>query len=84
MPSFQPDIRSQQLNRFAAFIGDERADNVRRQYGKPLKAIVILDSGVVGQPSSSASSSAAAAAADAAVKLQGALALAAGSGLELP
>eukprot|EP00775_Hariotina_reticulata_P012915 gene12915-13042_t len=48
VPSFQPDIRSQQLNRFAKFLGDERADNVRRQYGKPLKAIIILDSGVIG------------------------------------
>ncbi|WIA16894.1 hypothetical protein OEZ86_014082 [Tetradesmus obliquus] len=47
VPSFQPDIRSQQLNRFAAFIGDDRANNVRRQYGKPLKAIIILDSGVL-------------------------------------
>ncbi|KAF6264781.1 cyclophilin-like domain-containing protein [Scenedesmus sp. NREL 46B-D3] len=47
LPSFQPDIRSQQLNRFAKFLGDDRADNVRRQYGKPLKAIIILDSGVL-------------------------------------
>eukprot|EP00879_Flechtneria_rotunda_P020250 GHRR01021297.1.p1 GENE.GHRR01021297.1~~GHRR01021297.1.p1 ORF type:complete len:343 (+),score=85.95 GHRR01021297.1:223-1251(+) len=47
VPSFQPDIRSQQLNRFAKFLGDERADNVRRQYGKPLKAVIILDSGVL-------------------------------------
>jgi hypothetical protein len=47
VPSFQPDIRSQQLNRFAKFLGDDRADNVRRQYGKPLKAIIILDSGVL-------------------------------------
>jgi peptidyl-prolyl cis-trans isomerase B (cyclophilin B) len=31
VPSFQPDIRSQQLNRFAAFLGDERADSVRRR-----------------------------------------------------
>jgi hypothetical protein len=49
VPSFQPDIRSQQLNRFAKFLGDERADNVRRQYGKPLKAIIILESGVVDE-----------------------------------
>jgi len=72
VPSFQPDIRSQQLNRFAAFIGDERADNVRRQYGKPLRAIIIADSGVLP------------AAADAVAQQQGALALSAGSSLELP
>jgi hypothetical protein len=47
VPSFQPDIRSQQLNRFAKFLGDDRADKVRRQYGKPLQAIIILDSGVL-------------------------------------
>jgi hypothetical protein len=47
VPSFQPDIRSQQLNRFAKFIGDDRADKVRRQYGRPLQAIIILDSGVL-------------------------------------
>lgn len=73
VPSFQPDIRSQQLNRFAAFIGDERADNVRRQYGKPLRAIIISDSGVLP------------ATADAVAARQGALALSAGSSLgELP
>lgn len=72
MPSFQPDIRSQQLNRFAAFIGDERADSVRRQYGRPLKAVIVLDSGVLSS------------AADAAAAQQGSLALAAGSTLELP
>jgi hypothetical protein len=73
VPSFQPDIRSQQLNRFAAFIGDDRADNVRRQYGKPLKAIIISDSGVLpGTP-------------DEVRQKQGALALSAGSSLgELP
>jgi hypothetical protein len=32
VPSFQPDIRSQQLNRFAAFLGDERADKVARRW----------------------------------------------------
>lgn len=72
VPSFQPDIRSQQLNRFAAFIGDERADNVRRQYGKPLRAIIITDSGVL--PGT----------AEAVVAQQGALALKAGSSVGLP
>lgn len=72
VPSFKPDIRSQQLNRFAAFIGDERADNVRRQYGKPLRAIIITDSGVL--PGT----------AEAVVSQQGALALTAGSSVELP
>jgi hypothetical protein len=28
VPSFQPDPRSQQLNAFAKFIGDDRADKV--------------------------------------------------------
>lgn len=53
MPSFQPDIRSQQLNRFAKFLGDDRADKTRRQYGKPLKAIIILGSGVLTASDSS-------------------------------
>jgi hypothetical protein len=70
--SFQPDIRSQQLNRFAAFIGDERADNVRRQYGRPLRAIIISDSGVLPGTAS------------AVAQQQGALALSAGSRVELP
>jgi hypothetical protein len=29
------------------FIGDERADKVRRQYGRPLKAVVITEAGVL-------------------------------------
>ncbi|KAI8475866.1 MAG: cyclophilin-like domain-containing protein [Monoraphidium minutum] len=49
VPSFQPDARSQQLNAFAKFIGDDRADKVRRRYGRPLRAIVITSSGVVGE-----------------------------------
>lgn len=47
VPSFQPNARSRQLNRFAAFIGDERADNVARKYGRPLKAVVITGAGVL-------------------------------------
>ena len=49
VPSFQPDARSQQLNAFAKFIGDDRADKVRRRYGRPLKAVVITAAGVVGE-----------------------------------
>ncbi len=98
VPSFQPDIRSQQLNSFAKFIGDDRADKVRwscvrvclkgegsaaeratqyqpspspppsplyghplalpdpqvrRRYGRPLKAVVITAAGVVGEQKAS-------------------------------
>lgn len=108
VPSFQPDARSQQLNAFAKFIGDDRADKVRggaralaagmgaqgargkrrataprissancagprsiifatsahppmqlctqvrRRYGRPLKAIVITSAGVVGETKAAA------------------------------
>jgi peptidyl-prolyl cis-trans isomerase B (cyclophilin B) len=30
--------------------GDDRANNVRRKYGRPLKAVVILGSGVLPAP----------------------------------
>lgn len=46
---------------------------MRRQYGKPLKAIVILDSGVLPAD-----------AAEAALQQEGAMALKAGSIVELP
>ena len=49
VPSFQPDARSRQLNRFAAFIGDDRADKVARRYGRPLKAVIITRAGVLDE-----------------------------------
>jgi hypothetical protein len=55
VPSFQPDARSQQLNTFAKWIGDDRADKVRRRYGRPLKAVVVTGSGVVGEGGASSS-----------------------------
>lgn len=58
VPSFQPDARSQQLNRFAKMIGDERADNVRRQYGKPLRAIIISKAGVLAAGDAAAAAAA--------------------------
>ncbi|GBF91011.1 peptidyl-prolyl cis-trans isomerase, chloroplastic [Raphidocelis subcapitata] len=63
VPSFQPDARSQQLNAFAKFIGDDRADKVRRRYGRPLKAIVVTSAGVVGEAAAAPPTAAARAAA---------------------
>jgi len=45
--TFEPDARGRQLNRFAAFIGDDRADNVARRYGRPLRAVVVLKAEVL-------------------------------------
>jgi peptidyl-prolyl cis-trans isomerase B (cyclophilin B) len=47
VPTFEPDARQRQLNRFAAFIGDDRADNVARRYGRPLRAVVVLKAEVL-------------------------------------
>jgi peptidyl-prolyl cis-trans isomerase B (cyclophilin B) len=47
VPTFEPDARQRQLNRFAAFIGDDRADKVARRYGRPLRAVVVLKAEVV-------------------------------------
>jgi peptidyl-prolyl cis-trans isomerase B (cyclophilin B) len=47
VPTFQPSERANAMNRLAAAIGDDRANAVRRKYGKPLKAVVILGSGVM-------------------------------------
>lgn len=47
VPAFSADARQRQLNRFAAFIGDDRADNVARRYGRPLRAVVVLKAEVV-------------------------------------
>jgi len=48
-PTFEPDARQRQLNRFAAFVGDERADKVARRYGRPLRAVVVLKAAVLDQ-----------------------------------
>jgi peptidyl-prolyl cis-trans isomerase B (cyclophilin B) len=47
VPTFEPDARQRQLNRFAAFIGDDRADKVARRYGRPLRAVVVLKAEVL-------------------------------------
>lgn len=45
VPTFVADGRSRALNKLAQFIGDDRAEAVRRKYGKPLKAVVITGAG---------------------------------------
>jgi hypothetical protein len=47
VPTFTPDERGRALNMFASAIGDDRAAAVRRKYGRPLKAVVIMSAGLV-------------------------------------
>lgn len=47
IPTFRPAERIQSLNLVASFIGDERAAKVRAKYGRPLRSIVITDSGIL-------------------------------------
>jgi len=42
VPTFKPSDNARQLNVFAQSIGDDRAVRVRRKYGKPLKAVIIM------------------------------------------
>lgn len=52
MPVFGPSPVGNSLafNSLASAIGDDRAATVRRKYGKPLKAVVILGSEVLPPP----------------------------------
>jgi peptidyl-prolyl cis-trans isomerase B (cyclophilin B) len=52
--TFEPDARGRQLNRFAAFIGDDRADKVARRYGRPLRAVVVLKAEVLEEAGAAA------------------------------
>eukprot|EP00884_Botryococcus_braunii_P009119 jgi/Botrbrau1/18208/Bobra.53_1s0067.1 len=50
LPIFKPAERIQVLNKVASLIGDERAARVRAKYGRPLRSVVITDSGLVDNP----------------------------------
>jgi peptidyl-prolyl cis-trans isomerase B (cyclophilin B) len=45
VPTFRANDRTSALNILAGQLGDDRAAGVRRKYGKPLMAVVILDAG---------------------------------------
>lgn len=47
VPTFQLSERTRAFNTFAGAIGDDRAEAVRRKYGRPLKAVVIQLAGVL-------------------------------------
>eukprot|EP00803_Ostreobium_quekettii_P011105 evm.model.scf_344.2 EVM.evm.TU.scf_344.2 scf_344:23588-28295(-) len=47
VPVFNPSSKVKALNAIAGAVGDERAVRARRSWGTPLKAVVILDSGVL-------------------------------------
>ena len=46
VPTFQPNDSLIAYNKFAEFIGDDRASKTRSKWGKPLKAVVIVNSGI--------------------------------------
>ena len=45
VPTFKAGGRQEALNVLAGQLGDGRAAGVRRKYGRPLKAVVILGTG---------------------------------------
>jgi len=45
VPTFRANERTNALNMLAQKLGDDRAAGVRRKYGRPLKAVVILGAG---------------------------------------
>ena len=47
VPTFRANGRTSALNVLAGQLGDDRAAGVRRKYGRPFKAIVILGTGVL-------------------------------------
>lgn len=47
VPTFQPNDSLVAYNQFAEFIGDERATKARAKWGKPLKAVLIVNSGII-------------------------------------
>lgn len=60
VPTFTPSDNARSLNILAQALGDDRAANVRRKYGRPLKAVVILGSGLLSSAGGAASGAAAA------------------------
>ncbi|GMH36750.1 hypothetical protein BSKO_04623 [Bryopsis sp. KO-2023] len=47
IPTYTPSEKLKAFNTFASSFGDERAARARASWGRPLKAVVILDSGVL-------------------------------------
>lgn len=45
IPTYRPDEKIRQFNDFAEFLGDERAQNARANWNKPLKTVYISDCG---------------------------------------
>jgi peptidyl-prolyl cis-trans isomerase B (cyclophilin B) len=45
VPAFRANGRTSAINMLAGQLGDDRAAGVRRKYGRPLKAVVILGAG---------------------------------------
>ncbi|MEW5299173.1 MAG: hypothetical protein WDW36_002213 [Sanguina aurantia] len=48
VPTFKPNDNNRALNQFAELIGDDRAQVVRRKYGRPLRAVVITEAKLLG------------------------------------
>ena len=42
VPTFKPQERTAAMNMLASAIGDTRAAGVRRKYGRPFNAVIIL------------------------------------------
>lgn len=47
VPVIQASETLQRYNAIASFIGDDRAATARRQWGRPLQALLIADAGVL-------------------------------------
>jgi len=47
VPTFFPNDNLQAFNSLAKLIGDDRAQKTRKTWGRPLKAVVITNSGLV-------------------------------------
>ena len=45
IPTYKPAERIRQLNDLAEFLGDDRAQNARATWNKPLKTVYISDCG---------------------------------------
>lgn len=47
VPTFSPSENMMNYNKFASLLGDDRAEKVRKTWGRPLKAVVITGSGLL-------------------------------------
>ncbi|XP_050214199.1 peptidyl-prolyl cis-trans isomerase CYP28, chloroplastic isoform X1 [Mercurialis annua] len=47
IPTYQPAEKIRQFNELASFLGDERAQNARASWNKPLKTVFISDCGLL-------------------------------------